>query len=100
MLMLIPHDNTSPALAVVTSNSSLPLHAYDVPVAAKLLCHVCKVSPPISLSANLTTTSISHVPIKKFPQFCKQLIISLRKPVFYNYNYEYKGVSLQASSAC
>ena len=95
--MLIPHVNTSPAPAVVTSNSSLPLHVYDVPASAKLLCHVCKVSPPILLSANLTTTPTSHVPIKKFPHFCKQLMISPRKPVFYNYNYKCKGVSLQAS---
>ena len=95
--MLIPHVNISPAPAVVTSNSSLPLHVYDVPVPAKLLCHVCKVSAPILLSANLTTPSTSHVPIKKFPHFCKQLMISPRKPVFYNYNYKYKVVSLQAS---
>ena len=37
MLMLIPHDNTSPAPAVVPLNSSLPLHAYDVPVPAKIM---------------------------------------------------------------
>ena len=43
----ISHVNTSPAPAVVTLNSFLPLHVCDVPVPANLLCYVCKVSPPI-----------------------------------------------------
>ena len=46
------HVNTPPAPAVVTLNSSLPSHVCDVPVSANLLCHVCKVSPPIPLPAN------------------------------------------------
>ena len=41
------HVNTSPAPAVITLNSSLPLNVCDVPVPATLLCHDRKVSPPI-----------------------------------------------------
>ena len=91
------HFNTYPDPAVVTLNSSLPLHVWDVPVPANLLCHVRKVSPPIPLSTNLNTTSKSHALIKKFPHFDQQLTIATRKSVLYDYNYEYKGVSLQAS---
>ena len=73
MLMLMFYVNTSPALAVVTLTSSFPLHVFDVPVPANLLCHGRKVSPPIPLSANLTTTPTSHAHIKKFPHFHQQL---------------------------
>ena len=90
------HVNTSPAPAVVTLKSSLPLHVCDVPVSGNL-CHVCKMSSPIPLSVNLTTTSRSHSLIKKFPHFHQQLMIAPRKSVFCDYNYEYKGVYLQAS---
>ena len=50
----------------------------------------------LPLSANLSTPSTSHAHIKKFPHFHQQLMIAPRKSVFYNYNYEYKGVFLQA----
>ena len=75
------HVNTSPAPTVVTLNSSLPLHVCDVPVPTNLLCNVRKVSPPIALSADLTTTSRSHALTKKFPH-------APRKSVFYDDNYE------------
>ena len=75
------HVNTSPTPAVLTLNSSLPLHVCDVPVPANLLCHVCKVSPAIPL-ASLTTTTRSHALIKKFPHFHQQLMITPRKSVF------------------
>ena len=91
------HVNTSPAPVVIYLNSSLPLHAWDVPIPAILLCHVRKVSPPIPLFANLTTASRYHALMKTFPHFHKQLMIAPRKSVFYDYNYQYKGVSLQAS---
>ena len=58
------HANISPAPAVATLNSSLPLHVCDVPVAANLLCHVCKVSLSIPFSANVIITSTSHALIK------------------------------------
>ena len=63
---------------------------------ANFLCHVRKVSPPIPLSVDLATTSTLHALIKKFPHFHQQLMIAPRKSVFYDYNYQYKGVSLQA----
>ena len=91
------HVLTSPAPAVVTLNCSLHLHVYDVSVPPNLLCYVRKVSPTIFLSDDLATTSRSHALIKKFYHFFQQLMISPRKSVFYDYNYEYKGVSLQAS---
>ena len=74
--------NTTPAPADVTLNSSLPLHVCDVLVAPKLLCNVRKVSPPIHLSANLSTTSTSHALIRKIPHFHQQLMIAPRKSVF------------------
>ena len=89
--------NTSLAPAVVTLNSYLPLHVCNVPLPGNLLCHVRKVSPPISLSANLTTTFRPNALIKKFPHFHQQLMIAPRKAVFYDYNYEYKSASLQES---
>ena len=58
------HVNTRPAPMVVSLNSSLPLHVYDVHVSANLLYHVPNVSPPTPLSANLNTTSTSHAFIK------------------------------------
>ena len=60
------HVNTSPVPAVVILNSYLPLYLCDVPVPTNLLCHIRKVSSPIHLSANVTTTSISHGLIKNF----------------------------------
>ena len=63
------HVNSSPAPVVVTLNSFLPLYACDVIVPTNLLCHVRKVSPPIPLSVNVTTTLTSHALIKKFPHF-------------------------------
>ena len=48
-------------------------------------------------SSNFTTTSPSHALIKTFFHFHKQLTIAPRKPVFCNYDYEYKAISLQAS---
>ena len=80
------HVITTPAPAVATLNSVLPLHVCDVPVPPNLLCHVRKVSPPIPLSADLATRSRSHALIKKFPQFHQQLMIVPRKSVFYDYN--------------
>ena len=91
------HVNISLSRAVVTLNCSLPLHVCDVPVPENLLCYTCKVSPPVPLSANLTTTSRSHALIKKCPHFHQQLMIAPRKSVFHDYNYEYKGVSWQFS---
>ena len=93
----ISHVNSAPAAVVVTLNFSLPLYFFDILVTENLLCHVCKVFPPIPFSANLTTTSRSHALIKKFPHFLQQLMIAPRKSAFCDYNYEYKGVSLQAS---
>ena len=66
------HDNTFPAPAVVTLNSSLPLHVCDLPVPANLLSHVRKASPRIPLSVDCATTSRSHAVIKKFPHFYQQ----------------------------
>ena len=63
------HVNTSPAPAVVTLNSSFLLHVCDVSVPENLLYHACKVSPPIPVSANITTTSRSYALIKKFSHF-------------------------------
>ena len=60
------HVNTAPAPAVVPLNSSLPLHISDVSVPANLLCHVRKVSPPIYLSAYLTTTFRFHLKTSSF----------------------------------
>ena len=91
------HVITTPAPAVATLNSVLPLHVCDVPVPPNLLCHVRKVSPPIPLSVDLATTSRSYALIKRFLHFHQQLMIAPRKSVFYDYNYKYKGVSLQAS---
>ena len=91
------HVIISPAPAVATLNSSLPLHVCDVPVPPNLLCQVHKVSPPKPLSADLATTSRSHDPIKKFPHFHQQLMIAPRKSVLYDYNYKYKSVSLQVT---
>ena len=91
------HIITSPAPAVAALNSFLPLQVCDVPVPPNLLYHIRKVSPPIPLSADLATTSRSHAFIKKIPHFYQQLMIAPRKSVFYDYNYKYKGVSLQAS---
>ena len=52
--------------AVVTLNSFLPLHGCNAPMPGNLLlCHVCKVSLPIPLSANVTITSKSHALNKK-----------------------------------
>ena len=67
------HVNSSSDPVVVIINSSLPLHVCDVPVRANLLCYFCKVSPPIPLSANVTTTLNSHALIIKFPHFHLQL---------------------------
>ena len=72
LLLSTSHVNTSPASAVVTLNSYLPLHVCDVPVRANLLFYVHKVSPPITLSANLTITFRSHSLIKKIPHFHQQ----------------------------
>ena len=80
------HANTSPAPAVVTLNSSLPLQVRDVRIPVNSLCHVHKVSPPIPLSEDHSTASTSHVLIKRFPHFQQQLMIAPRKPVFYDYN--------------
>ena len=91
------HVITSPAPAVTTLNSSLPLRVCDVPLPRNLLCHVHKVSPPKLLFAGLVTTSRLHALIKKFPHFHQQLMIAPRKSVFYDYNYKCKGVFLQAS---
>ena len=91
-----PGFSTSYVPAIGTLNSYLRLHVCDVPVPANLLCHVRKVPVPIPLSANPTTTSRSHALLKKFPHFHQQLMIAPRKSIFYDYNYEYKGVSLQA----
>ena len=76
------HVITSPAPAVATLNSSLPLYVCDVPVPPNFLCHVHKVSPPIPLSADLATTSRTHALIKKLPHFHQQLMIAPRKSVF------------------
>ena len=86
------HVITTPAPVVATLNSSLPLHVCDVPVPPNL-CHVRKVSPPLPLSADLTTTFRSHALLKRF-HFHQQLMIAPRKSVFYVCNYKYKGVSL------
>ena len=74
--------NTSPAPAIFTLSSYLPLHVCDVPVPANLLFHVRKMSPPTSLSANVTNIFTSHAFIKKFPHFLLQLMIAPRKSVF------------------
>ena len=76
------HVITTPAPAVATLNSTLPLHVCDVPVPPNLSCHVHKVFPPIPLSVDLAHTS---------------RLYALRKSVFYDYNFKCKGVSLQAS---
>ena len=60
----------------------LPLYFCDVPVPPNLLYELRKVSPPIPLSADLANTPRLYV---------------LRKSVFYDYDFKYKGVSLQAS---
>ena len=76
------HVITTPAPAVVTLNSALPLHVFDVPVPPNLSCHVRKFFPPIPLSADLANTS---------------RLYALRKSVFYDYNFKCTGISLQAS---
>ena len=91
------HGTTTPAPAVATLNSILPLHVCDVPMPPNLLCHARKVSSPIPLSADLANTPILYVLIKRFFQFHQQLIIVPRKAAFYDHNFKYKGVSLQAS---
>ena len=96
-LFLVPHVNTSLVPVVVTLNPSLPLHVCGELVPVNLLRHVHKVSPPIPVSVNLTTTSTFRVLIKKFPHFHQQQMIAPRKSAFYDYNYKYKGGSLQAS---
>ena len=75
------HGNTSPALAVVNLNSSLSLYVCDVPTPANFL------------------SQVSYLFLKSHHQ---QWMITPRKSVFYDCNYEYKCVSLQApfSIAC
>ena len=63
------HVNTSPAPTVVPLNSSFLSYVCDVPVPENLLYRACNVSPPIPVSANLTTTSRSYALIKKIPHF-------------------------------
>ena len=92
------HVITTPALAVATLNDyDLPLHDCDVPVPPNFLCHVRKVSPPIPFSADVANTSRSYALIKRFLHFHQKLMIASRKSDFYDCNYKYKGVSLQAS---
>ena len=93
----ISHVNTCHAPVVVTLYFASPLHIYDVPVPTNLLCHVRKVSAPTPHSTNLTTTSTYHTLIKKFSHFHQQLMIAPRKSIFYEYNYECKGISFPAS---
>ena len=55
---------------------------------------LCKVFPPIPLSADLATRIRSYALIKKLPHFYQQRMMTSCKSAFYGYNYEYKGVSL------
>ena len=91
-----PAFSTSCYYFPCSSGCNFKFHVCDVRVPPNLSCHFRKVSPLIPLSMDLATTSSLHAFIKKFPHFHQQVMIAPRKSVFYDYNYEYKGVSLQA----